>query len=90
MYASCKQNSYVNFSKNLLQAVTGLSASFARAQVVDFTFKVQPPSFDKLLIANPLGGLNYMAYIEPLHYSAWYGIGLFVILTPPFLYLTTR
>ena len=56
----------------------------------DFSFRNEQVNFDKLLIKNPLGGMNYMAYIEPLHYTAWYAIGLFFIVTPPFLYLTTR
>ena len=74
----------------MFQGVTGFSNSFARAQVIDFSFRSEEVNFDKLLIKNPLGGMNYMAYIEPLHYTAWYAIGLFFIVTPPFLYLTTR
>ena len=31
-----------------------------------------------------------MAYVEPFHYTAWFGIGLYFIVTPPFLYLSTR
>ena len=79
----------MNFFYQFL-GVTGFSNSFARAQVIDFSYRVQPPSFDKLLIANPLGSMNYMAYVQPLHYTAWYAIGIFIIVTPPFLYLTTR
>ena len=74
----------------IFQGVTGFAASFARAQVIDFSFRVQKPSFDRLLIRNPIGIMNYMSYNEPLHYNAWLAIGLFIIVTVSCLYLVTR
>ena len=44
--------------------------------------------YHSLFIKNPTGTFNYMSYIEPLHYMAWIGIGLFVMLTPPFMYFS--
>ena len=45
--------------------------------------------YHSLFIKNPTGTFNYVAYIEPLQYMSWIGIGLFVILTPPFMYFST-
>ena len=44
--------------------------------------------YHSLFIKNPVGTFNYVAYIEPLHYLAWVGIGLWVLFVPPFLFMT--
>ena len=44
--------------------------------------------YHSLFIKNPVGTFNYVAYIEPLHYLAWVGIGVWILFVPPFLFMT--
>ena len=73
----------------LLLAITDFTVTQDRSKVITFA---QPITqiFHSLFIKNPTGALNYMAYIEPLHYTSWIVIALFCILTPPFLHITTQ
>ena len=69
-------------------AVTGMTITIARGQVVSFLQPIVSVSHG-LFIKNPTGDFNYLAYIEPLKNIAWLFIGLYWIITPVFLYLTT-
>ena len=69
------------------KAITDFTITMERSAVMTFA---QPIViyYHSLFIKNPTGTFNYMAYIEPLHYMAWVGIALFVLLTPPFMHCT--
>ena len=44
----------------------------------------------QLFIKNPTGSYNYLGYVYPLRYYSWIFVGLFLLWTPPFLYLTSK
>ena len=70
-------------------AVIAFTVTRARSEAITFAQSIlQIPH--GVFIQNPSGTLHYMAYIEPMHYLAWIVIGLFCVLTPPVLFLTTR
>ena len=69
--------------------MTDFTVTRARSKVMSFA---QPITqiYHSLFIKNPSGALNYMAYIEPMHYLAWISVIIFCLCTPPFLYMTAR
>ena len=71
----------------ILIAVAAFAASFARSQVVDFAHPLWRADH-KFLIKNPIGDFNYLAYVQPFNSLAWLFVGLFLILTPPILFLS--
>ena len=68
--------------------VSPFTVSFARSQVVSFSHPILQADH-RLFIKNPIGNFNFQAYNEPLEDLAWVFVGLFCLLTPPFLYLAT-
>ena len=70
-------------------AATDFTVTRARSDVITFA---QPITqiYHSLFIQNPSGTFNYMAYIEPLHYLAWVFLGIFCLVTPPFMFLTAK
>ena len=46
--------------------------------------------YHSLFIKNPQGTFNFKSYVEPMQYMSWIFIGLFLLITPPFLYITTQ
>ena len=75
-------------TRYIFSAITDFTVTMERSAVMTFA---QPITqiYHSLFIKNPTGTFNYVAYIEPLQYMSWIGIGLFVILTPPFMYFST-
>ena len=69
-------------------AIEGFAVSPERSQVVDFTHTILETSFN-IVIKNPVGNPNYMAYILPFTYISWICVGLFCLVAPLFLFLTT-
>ena len=51
-------------------AIEGFAVSPERSQVVDFTHTILETSFN-IVIKNPVGNPNYMAYILPFTYISW-------------------
>ncbi len=70
-------------------AVTDFTVTHERSAVMTFA---QPITqiFHSLFIKNPTGTYNFQAYTEPLHYMSWGILVIFCVITPPFLYLTTK
>ena len=75
--------------QNSIAAVTDFTITMERSEVITFA---QPITqiFHSIFIKNPSGSLNYMAYVEPLRYSSWILVAIFCLVTPTFLYITTR
>ena len=46
--------------------------------------------YHSLFIMNPAEKFNFTAYIEPMHWSGWVGLLVFIATIPAFLYLTVR
>ena len=46
-------------------------------------------TYYNIVIKNPIGNPNYMAYILPFTNLSWISIGLFCIVTPIAVFLTT-
>ena len=46
-------------------------------------------TYYNIVIKNPIGNPNYLAYILPFTKLSWMSIGLFCIVTPIALFLTT-
>ena len=68
--------------------VSPFTVTLARSQVVSFSQPILQADH-RLFIKNPIGNFNFQAYNEPLEDLAWVFVGLFCLLTPPFLYLST-
>ena len=47
-------------------------------------------SYQAIFIKNPTNVYNYVAYLEPMAYLSWVIVVVFLIFTPPFLYLVFR
>ena len=80
---------------NLLQTqqvdfgATDFTVTAARSEVITFALPITQ-IYHSLFIQNPSGTVNYMAYIEPLHYLAWTAVGTFCLVTPLFMFLTAK
>ena len=70
-------------------AVTDITITVARSNVITFA---QPITeiYHSLFIKNPMGTFNFKAYVETLKYMSWLFVGLFCILAPTTLCITTR
>ena len=73
----------------LISGAAPFRNTMARRKVVSF---LDPMTADPalLFIRNPSQAFNFAAYIEPMHYLAWIFVIVFCLLTPPFLYITTK
>ena len=76
-------------SKSFLTAVTDFTVTRERSNVITFA---QPITqiYHSLFIKNPEGTFNYKSYVDPLRYSSWVFVGLFCLVCPPFLYLSSQ
>ena len=63
--------------------------TMARRKVASFCDPISE-SFTTLFIKNPSQALSFAAYLEPMYYLAWIFVIVFCLLTPPFLYITTK
>ena len=72
----------------LLTAVADFTVTKARGEVVTFAYPLGQ-TYYSLYIQNPSGTFNYRAFFEPMNNRCWFCIGLFCMLTPFILYLST-
>ena len=70
-------------------AVTDFTVTIERSAVMTFATPIIQ-IYHVLFIKNPAETLNFMSYIEPMHWSSWIGIFVFIIVVPPLLFLTVR
>ena len=73
----------------LISGAAPFRNTMARRKVVSF---LDPMTADPtlLFIRNPSQAFNFAAYVEPMHSLAWIFVMVFCLLTPPFLYITTK
>ena len=69
-------------------AVTDFTVTEERSAVITFCEPITLV-YNMFFIKNPIGGLNLLAYFEPLHYMSWMAIGAFVILAPFALFISS-
>ena len=72
-----------------ISGVAPFRNTMARRKVASFCDPMSE-SFTTLFIKNPSQALSFAAYLEPMHYLAWIFVIVFCLLTPPFLYITTK
>ena len=68
---------------------TDFQVTHARSKVITFAQPIRE-TYHSLFIQNPSNTLNYMAYVEPLHYLAWMLVGMFCLVTPIFIFLIAK
>ena len=73
----------------IFSAIADFTVMFRRSKVISYTQPIVQ-IHNRLFIKNPTNAYNYVAYIEPFHYTTWITIGIFCVLTPLFLYLATK
>ena len=76
------QNHQVDF------AIT-FAVTQARSEVISFALPILQV-YQSLFIQNPSNTLNYMAFVEPLHYSAWMLVLIFCLVAPIFIFLILK
>ena len=72
-----------------ISGVASFGNTMARRKVVSFCDPMTE-SFNTLFIKNPSQAFNFAAYVEPMHYLSWIFVIVFCLLTPTFLYITTK
>ena len=72
-----------------ISGVAPFGNTMARRKAVSFCDPITE-TFNTLFIKNPSQTFNFAAYVEPMHYLAWIFVIVFCLLTPPFLYITTK
>ena len=70
-------------------ATTAFSVTKSRSTVITFASPITE-IYHTLFIKNPAETLNFMAYIEPMHWLAWVGMFVLLATVPPLLYLAVR
>ena len=70
-------------------APTDFTVTQERSAVITFAIPITQ-IYHSLFIKNPAETFNFMAYLEPMHWSSWIGIFVFIIVVPPLLFLTVR
>ena len=70
-------------------AVTDLTYTVPRTAVLTFVTPLEL-SYHTLFIKNPSESYNFLAYVDPLQWMSWTFIGVYVLIIPLFLGLTTR
>ena len=70
-------------------APTDFTVTQERSAVITFGTPITQ-IYHSLFIRNPAETFNFVAYIEPMHWSSWFGIFIFIIIVPPLLFLTMR
>ena len=65
-------------------AAADFTITSARSAVVDF-LPVLIESFIQAFIKNPSDNLNWMAYLEPVTWWAWFGMAAFLLISPPII-----
>ena len=73
----------------LISAIAPFVITHSRAQAISYLHVIDN-MHDELAIKNPTDTFNFEAYTKPLQLWSWIFIGIFCIVCPPFLYLTTR
>ena len=73
----------------LSSAIAPFVITHSRAQAISYSHIIDS-MHDELAIKNPTDTFNFEAYTKPLRLWSWIFIGIFCIVCPPFLYLTTR
>ena len=73
----------------LISAIAPFVITHSRAQAISYSHIIDS-MHDELAIKNPTDTFNFEAYTKPLRLWSWIFIGIFCIVCPPFLYLTTR
>ena len=79
----------MTFFITLIPAVTPLAENLERSQVISFSIPIYQAR-TQIFMENPRDALNYFTYVESLTWMAWTFVGLFSLIAPPFLYVTTR
>ena len=69
--------------------MTDLTITKERSEVMTFSHPLRY-MWDNLLIQNPSGIYNHMAYFKPMRYTTWLCVGLFCLLTPIILFLSNQ
>jgi hypothetical protein len=73
----------------LISAIGPFTLTLLRAQFISYSHIIDS-MHDELVIKNPTDTFNFEAYTKPLRLWSWIFIGIFCIVCPPFLYVTTR
>ena len=73
----------------LISAIGPFSLTLLRSQFISYSHIIDN-MHDKLVIKNPTDTFNFEAYTKPLRLWSWVFIGIFCVVCPPFLYVTTR
>ena len=71
-----------------ISAPTSLIQTVARTKSASWAIPLVF-SYQAIFIKNPTSVYNYAAYLEPMAYLSWVIIVVFLIFTPPFLYLVS-
>ena len=65
------------------------SVTRARASVMTYATPINN-IYHALFIKNPSETFNYSAYTEPMHWSAWVGLLVMLLIVPPSLWFGAR
>ena len=75
--------------QNLFSAVTDFTITEARSHVMTFSAELDL-TYLVIFIHNPINAFHYYAYTSPLTNLTWLFFLLWIIATPPILFLVAR
>ena len=70
-------------------AATDFTVTLERSAVMSFCSPITQ-IYHSLFIKNPNEAYNYTAYTEPIHWSTWIFLLVFLILVPPIVFIASR